>query len=214
MPCRRNWLSRDQDQEADGAGRSPHGDAHFSRSALYQMLRNRICLGEIRHRGTAYPGDHDAIVDADFFMKVGALLENNRNDHTAGIQAEHPSLLCGLVWDGEGRRRMVPSYSNKKGARYRYYVSQQDKDRLKFQVSRVPAGDLESVIIAQLGDHLGIEPNCSGPRDQLRTYVEKVVVEKDRILLIIADRGGSKQVEVPVTWIRRGNQRKLLPSAG
>ena len=108
------------------------GDAPFSRGALYQMLRNRIYLGEICHKGTAYPGDQDAIVDAELFGAVGTLLETNRNDYAAGLQAEHPSLLCGLVWDGEGRR-MVPGHSKKKEVRYRYYVSQQDKQRLKLK---------------------------------------------------------------------------------
>ncbi|HEX7821284.1 MAG TPA: recombinase family protein [Sphingobium sp.] len=191
----------------------PMGDAPFSRGALYQMLRNRIYLGDICHKGTAYSGDHDAIVDAALFAQVCALLETNRNDHAAGIQAEHPSLLCGVVWDGEGRR-MVPSHSNKKGVRYRYYVSQQDKHRLKLKAWRVPAGDLEAVVIAQLCEHLGTEVGSSGTRDQLRDYVQQVTINMDRITLTIADREESRQVEVPATWIRRGNQRKLLPPAG
>lgn len=191
----------------------PMGDAHFSRGALYQMLRNRIYLGKICHKGTAYSGDHDAIVDADLFMKVGALLENNRNNRAAGTQAEHPSLLCGLVRDGEGRR-MVPGHSNKKGVRYRYYVSQQDKERVKLKPWRVPAGDLEAVVVSQLCNHLGTEPGSLGTRDHLREYVETVSVELDRLIITFSDRGGNKQVEVPATWIRRGNQRKLLPPAG
>lgn len=34
----------------------------FFRGGLNHVLRNRVYLGEITHRGKAYPGQHDAIV--------------------------------------------------------------------------------------------------------------------------------------------------------
>ena len=45
---------------ADG---SLYGGNAISRGALYQMLQNRIYRGEIVHKGTAYPGEHEAIID-------------------------------------------------------------------------------------------------------------------------------------------------------
>ena len=45
---------------ADG---TPYGGKPFSRGALYLMLQNRIYRGEIVHKGTAYRGEHVAIVD-------------------------------------------------------------------------------------------------------------------------------------------------------
>jgi Site-specific recombinases, DNA invertase Pin homologs len=51
-----------------------YGDKNFSRGALYQMLRNRIYRGEITHRGKSYPGEHEAIIDADTFDRAGRLL--------------------------------------------------------------------------------------------------------------------------------------------
>ena len=45
---------------ADGR---PYGGNAISRGALHQMLQNRIYRGEIVHKGTAYPGEHEAIVD-------------------------------------------------------------------------------------------------------------------------------------------------------
>lgn len=176
----------------------PLGDAHFSRGALYQMLRNRIYLGEICHRGMSYPGDHDAIMDAALFTRVGDLLDSNRNDHAAGLQAEHPSLLCGLVWDGEGRR-MVPGHSNKRGVRYRYYISQQDKERPRLKSWRVPAGDLEGIILTQLSKHLGTEAGPFIQRTELRSFVAKVVVEIDRISIGFSGRDGDALIEIPAT---------------
>jgi DNA invertase Pin-like site-specific DNA recombinase len=38
------------------------GGVAFARGALYHLLRNRLYLGEIRHRDQWYPGEHDGIV--------------------------------------------------------------------------------------------------------------------------------------------------------
>jgi len=49
--------------------RTGHHDAdeRLSQDALYALLKNRICRGLIMHKGVALPGQHNAIVDADFF---------------------------------------------------------------------------------------------------------------------------------------------------
>jgi site-specific DNA recombinase len=47
----------------EGGGGRLAGGQHFSRGALYLMLQNRIYRGEITHQGTAYPGQHEAILD-------------------------------------------------------------------------------------------------------------------------------------------------------
>ena len=57
---------------ADG---SPYGGQRFSRGALYLMLKNRIYLGEIVHKGKAFPGEHAAIVDEDLWRRVQSHLE-------------------------------------------------------------------------------------------------------------------------------------------
>jgi site-specific DNA recombinase len=39
------------------------GGVTFSRGALYELLQNRLYLGEIAHKGAVYPGQHPLIVD-------------------------------------------------------------------------------------------------------------------------------------------------------
>ncbi|MBK9011255.1 recombinase family protein [Novosphingobium sp.] len=109
--------------------------------ALYQMLANRIYLGEITHRDKAYPGEHAGIIDAATFEQVSALLAGNRVIHRHAAHAGHPSLLAG-IWDGDGRR-MTPNHANKNGTRYRYYISSKDKERLSLPCPP-PAGWLIS----------------------------------------------------------------------
>src|SRR4051794_39117267 len=44
-------------------GTQQPGGKPIARGALYHMLQNRLYRGEITHKGAAYPGQHEAIVD-------------------------------------------------------------------------------------------------------------------------------------------------------
>jgi hypothetical protein len=54
--------------------------------------------------------------------EVQALLAANRVERATGARTPHSSLLTGLLFDDKGDR-LTPTYSTKKGTRYRYYVS-------------------------------------------------------------------------------------------
>jgi site-specific DNA recombinase len=149
-------------EELDAAGiRSKHrtlkdgtvyGGRKLSRGALYLMLQNRIYRGEITHKGNAYPGEHKPIVDATLWDKVQAILAANRIDLATGLDAQHPSLLAGLVFDESGQR-LTPTHTVKKGTRYRYYVSKPLVTGAAKDISqgrRVPAGNLESLVVGKL----------------------------------------------------------------
>lgn len=131
------------------------GGAPISRGALYQILRNRIYRGEIAHRGNVYPGNHDAIVDAEIWDRVQEQLQNRSGKKRGRRPSKsEPSLLNGLVFDEHGHR-LTLSHANKKGKRYRYYVSaplvRGDRDAKGI---RVPAPDLEDLIIQTIADQL------------------------------------------------------------
>jgi DNA invertase Pin-like site-specific DNA recombinase len=128
-----------------------HGGGPFSRGALYLMLQNRIYRGEICHKGIAYPGEHQAILDVSLFDAVQSQLEQNRVARLHRTDANAPSLLTGLLWDSEGRR-MSPSHANKQARRYRYYVSQADSRALP--IARVPAADIEELVSARVAAFL------------------------------------------------------------
>src|ERR1700693_872220 len=50
------------------------GGQAFSRGALYTLLRNPIYVGEIRHKGVCYPGQHAPIAGRALWDKVAQLL--------------------------------------------------------------------------------------------------------------------------------------------
>ena len=59
-----------------------------------------------------------------------------------------PALLTGRLFDEQGRR-MTPTHTNKKGVRYRYYVSQ-----ATMLIGRVPAPELEAAVVDAIHHHL------------------------------------------------------------
>ena len=141
---------------ADG---TVYGGHQLSRGALYLMLQNRIYRGEITHKGNAFPGEHKAVVDQSLWDKVQAVLAKNRIDRTTGADAKYPSLLAGLAFDDSGGR-LTPTHAVKKGTRYRYYVSKAlitgtAKDHS--QGRRIPAGNLEALVIGKLRAFLADE---------------------------------------------------------
>lgn len=129
----------------------PHrGGIPFARGGVLHLLKNRTYLGEIIHKGSSYPGEHEPIVPAELWGAVQARLAAGDQSGTARARACRTSLLVGLVYDGLGRR-MTPSHANKQGKRYRYYVTheQQRVDRAQ-PVWRVPAHDLEQIVVDRL----------------------------------------------------------------
>jgi site-specific DNA recombinase len=153
-----------------------YGGHKLSRGALYTMLQNRIYRGEITHKGNAYPGEHEPIVDKALWNKVQAVLAGNRVDRAIRTEAKHASLLAGLVFDQSGER-LTPTHANKNGTRYRYYVSKSlitgaAKDRSHGR--RIPAGDLEGLVVGRLRAFLADEGAILGAiSDAAKTGAEQ-----------------------------------------
>jgi hypothetical protein len=120
------------------------------------MLQNRIYRGEIVHKGKSYPGEHEAIVDQALWNNVQAVLAQNRVDRAKGTTGNEPNLLTGILFDAHGGR-MSPTHANKKGTRYRYYISRSLLDgsaKAKVEGQRIPAAALESLVVRRIRDWL------------------------------------------------------------
>ncbi|MFY9625388.1 MAG: recombinase family protein, partial [Rhodoplanes sp.] len=89
---------------------------------LYKLLNNRVYLGEAVHKGTAYAGEHAAIVGRDLWDKVHSILGESPRQRAANTRAQEPALLKGVIFTETGAA-MTPT-ATKKGSRlYRYYTS-------------------------------------------------------------------------------------------
>jgi DNA invertase Pin-like site-specific DNA recombinase len=167
-------------QRRQSSGRITGGQP-FTRGHLYALLRNPIYVGQVSHKGINYPGRHDAIIDQETFDAVRHQLAGNASSRHSATNVKAPSLLAGLVRDEAGDL-LCPTHANKKGRRYRYYVSK----RLLHPTAsvadgwRLPAKELEVAVVRPIRDFLSDEPRLvktlqldDTPPDRLRGVIAR-----------------------------------------
>ena len=138
---------------------------------LYKLLNNRVYVGDAVHKGTAYPGEHEAIIPRALWDRVQAVLAESPHLRGGRTRAQTPALLKGLIFGPDGRA-MSPTHTRRGQKLYRYYVSQAvirgrgthpsgaggnptsginnvDPGRAN-HIARIPAGDTEAAVIGQL----------------------------------------------------------------
>jgi site-specific DNA recombinase len=97
---------------------------------------------------------------------------------------------------------MTPTHTNKRGARYRYYVSHallQKRNHEAGSVPRVPAPEIESVVLKALSKHFDADedreqPTLADERNRIERQLDRVVVQAGVIKIHLAhssDRGQS-----------------------
>jgi DNA invertase Pin-like site-specific DNA recombinase len=163
------------------------GGKPFARGALYLMLQNRIYQGEIVHNEQSYPGEHEPIIDQPLWDAVQAQLASNAAQRNEGGNTWQPSLLAGMLVDGNGNR-MTPSHAGKKGTRYRYYVSRSliTKDRTENCAGlRIPAAEIEQLVSSRVHRWL-LDPG-SIYKSTLARHADSLM--QQRLLVRAADIG-------------------------
>jgi DNA invertase Pin-like site-specific DNA recombinase len=138
------------------SGQEAGGGSH-SRGGLYKLLANRVYIGEISHKENAYPGEHEAIIHRELWESVRVKLAENHRARRHQTNASEPSLLSGLIFDQEGCL-YTPSHAIANGKRYRYYVSRKiihGRSSASAQPSRIPARELEQLVLAELASLFG-----------------------------------------------------------
>jgi site-specific DNA recombinase len=167
------------------------GGGSFGRGALYHLLRNRIYRGEVVHKGIAYPGEHEAIVNEKLWNAVQTRLAGNLTKRRQA-RVESGALLAGLIFDDRGNR-MSPTYTIRRGNRYRYYISQAYlRGGEAGSRPRIGADDVEGVVV---------EATCRQPsrdsqitdfstgiwsaeiRELIRSTVDRVVIHHNGVEL-------------------------------
>jgi len=120
---------------------------------LYRVLVNRVYRGDAVHKGKAYPGEHQAIIDEQLWDQVHAILRQNPRKRANNTRAQAPALLKGLIFTATGAA-MTPSSTKKGARRYRYYVSMDViKNREPSDEGiprRLPADLVEAAVVTEL----------------------------------------------------------------
>src|SRR5258707_1335196 len=214
-------------QLATGATR---GGIPFGRGALYYLLSNHFYIGEVKYRNEILPGEQPPIMDRALFeaIRQKSLAQWS---HRTIVRNKSDYLLTGLVFDDAGHR-MVPTHATKAGVRYRYYVSTpflhgEAKTASAGSVSRIPAADIEDIVVKFLKEHLAAnrdESTTSAVRledcGDLTRLVAEIVVHKDELVVRLKSDNTDEASDCPddrslsIPWQKPPSKRSrqiLLP---
>jgi DNA invertase Pin-like site-specific DNA recombinase len=207
-----------------------HGGIPFERGSLFYLLRNQFYVGEVKYKGEILPGEQPAIMDRQLFDAVQQKLTDQWS-HRNHAKSKSDHLLTGLLYDDAGHR-MIPTHATKAGIRYRYYASLphlkgESKTVSIGSVSRIPATDIEGIIVKSVNEHLIAQKEKSasgigniGDRQLVLKQVARVVVHDDRLVIGLraaeaeeaSDSGDSHSLSIP--WQKppsRKSRQILVP---
>jgi site-specific DNA recombinase len=169
------------------------GGIPFGRGALYYVLSNHFYIGEVKYKNEILPGEQPPIMDRALFEAVRQK-SLAQWSHRTVVRNKSDQLLAGLLFDDAGHR-MISTHATKAGIRYRYYASTpvlhgEAKIASAGSVSRVPAGDIEDVIVKSLNEHLANNQDKSAAatlpledRGDLAELVTGIVVHRDKLII-------------------------------
>jgi site-specific DNA recombinase len=168
------------------------GGIPFGRGALYYLLSNHFYIGEVKYKNEILPGEQPPIMDRTLFdaVRQKSLVQWS---HRTIMRNKSDHLLTGLLFDDAGHR-MIPTHATKAGIRYRYYVSTpvlhgEAKTASAGSVSRVPATDIEDIVIKSLKEHLAAKDGATNSafrlldRSALAELIAGIFVHKDRLVV-------------------------------
>ena len=149
------------------------GGASFSRGALYNILRNPIYIGKVRHKEELYEGLHDAIIDNTTWQMVQAQLADHGGKKIGSARRSARRLLAGVLFDSKGRT-MRTTYASKSvrregttlTKRYWYYATRVTGSEDGTGVERLSADEIERVVLNTLKERLA---DTGWLADQIRT---------------------------------------------
>jgi DNA invertase Pin-like site-specific DNA recombinase len=158
----KSWVSR--------GGRVRIGKP-FSKSGLSALLANVLYKGCIRHKGTVYPGEQEAMVDVALWEKVNRRLELRRTSQSGRRHHKQNVLLENLVRCGDCGTPLVAVFTRKRGQRHTYYVCPQARQRKGCRQRPVAIQDLETSLRQHLEPRLGPQPSAF----MIRAALERVL---------------------------------------
>ena len=132
---------------------NPKGGGRFTPNNLRKLLQNHIYIGEIHHKGEYFPGEHQGIIGRDVFEMARQIKKEPAHIKRKRTKlASSKALLKDIIVCGCCESKMSPTYTHKKGRKYHYYVinSHRRNAANPCPLPRIPAGEIESVVGAQL----------------------------------------------------------------
>ncbi|BAT59402.1 DNA-invertase hin [Variibacter gotjawalensis] len=187
------------------------GGLPFAKNPLNHMLKNRLYVGEVGHKGKWFPGEHPGIVDKAVFDQVQEILTSQGFDYSVRRLPPGMYPLVGKIFDSAGYR-MTAVTARKNGLHYRYYVSSARKhgDANAVERMRASADQLEEKIVTAIRSESG-----DVAVDDLFQRICKVVLRRDHVIVDITNQefGETKSIRLPWLPGRIPHRQVLDPDA-
>jgi site-specific DNA recombinase len=194
------------------------GGIPFERGTLFYLLRNRFYIGEVRYKGDILRGEQPPIMERALFDAVQQKLTDQWTTRTS-VRNPGDHLLTGLLFDDAGQR-MAPTHATKAGIRYRYYVSLpclhgEAKTAKVGSVTRVPATDIEEVVVKSLNVHLsserGMPASAITNHSAIAEVIDRIDVYRDRLAVRLRSRESSGTIKPPDDIEPTGDRLLSIP---
>jgi len=128
-----------------------HAGRAFTKASLTRLLTNPIYAGRVEYRNVTYPGEHPGIVDPEVWDQVNEDFKRRQRGNYE-TRREQNALLAGLLVCAHCQKPMAPTYSVRRGRRYRYYVCQAGRQNgwTRCPTKSVSARLIEDSLVGQL----------------------------------------------------------------
>jgi len=146
---RRGWTTK----RWTTRGGHERGGLPFTKTRLHYLLTNVAYAGKVRYKNEVHDGEHPAILEADIWKRVQALLARNGRSGGAVVRNQFGALLKGLLRCSPCGCAMTPAHTTRHGnKRYRYYVctAAQKRGRRMCPSKSIPAGEIERYVVEQI----------------------------------------------------------------
>ena len=213
----------------------PHGGAPFNRSELYNLLSNRVYVGDIVHKDKHWPGLHPPIIDPGTFERAQQLISRHVKGDRSPETAAERSLLPGRIVADTGEP-LIATHTCKKtpscSRRYRYYVSRSlHLGERRRGGMRIPALELEQVVVSRLVEMLENPIISSESNSGLSAIVTQGAVQRsERLAATLRSRRidhhrplvrslvrqvivGESSLTILVDWAALCSSLKIIPDA-
>jgi site-specific DNA recombinase len=149
-------------------------DKHY----IAKVLRNPIYVGEIRHKGAVYAGQHEPIISRQLWDQVREILTEDANERSGKTQtrSKTDALLRGLLYGANGEKYHITFSKKPSGKKYRYYIPKADR-KYGYGTSAtgmIPAGQIEEVVVNQLIGVLQSPESVQGVWKQVRLHYPEI----------------------------------------
>jgi len=127
------------------------GGGQFDKFSLKRLLTSHAYIGKVHFDGVVYDAEHSALVDQETWDRVQSLLKGAPR-HPGRRGPRSLALFGGLLYCGPCDAAMTPTFSQKRGLRYRYYVCHHAHRRgwATCPSKSIPAVEIEKFVVDRL----------------------------------------------------------------